>query len=254
MIALMSSVPEEGRSIIKQLKKKSVMGGKPLHQGVLQGKEAVYIISGMGKTNAAHAATILLEKFSPKLLVLLGVGGAYPSSGLTIGDMVVAEKEVYGDEGVMLKDDFHGTEFMGIPLLKKGSRKYFNEFPLDKSLIRRAKNILFPFFFRPPLVMQGKKGLKEKRGAFKIQSGTFVTVSTCTGTGKKALDLEKRFGALCENMEGASVAHVCAMYDTPMIELRGISNIVSERDKDKWNIRLAAAHCQEAAMELLKNF
>ena len=254
MIALMSSVPEEGNLLARQLKRKTLLAGKPVYTGRINDKAVVYMISGMGKTNASHAATILLEKFSPKILVLLGVGGAYPSTGLTIGDMVVAEKEVYGDEGVMLKDDFHGTEFMGIPLLKKGSRRYFNEFPLDKSLIRRAKNILSPFFFRPPLVMQGKKGLKEKRGEFKIQSGTFVTVSTCTGTGKKALDLEKRFGALCENMEGASVAHVCAMYDTPMIELRGISNIVSERDKDKWNIRLAAAHCQEAAMELLKNF
>jgi len=254
MIALMSSVPEEGNLLARQLKRKTLLAGKPVYTGRINDKAVVYMISGMGKTNASHAATILLEKFSPKILVLLGVGGAYPSTGLTIGDMVVAEKEVYGDEGVMLKDDFHGTEFMGIPLLKKGSRKYFNEFPLDKSLIRRAKNILSPFFFRPPLVIQDKKGLKEKREEFKIQSGTFVTVSTCTGTGKKALDLEKRFGALCENMEGASVAHVCAMYDTPMIELRGISNIVSERDKDKWNIRLAAAHCQEAAMELLKNF
>ena len=254
MIALMSSVFEEGNLLARQLQRKTLLAGKPVYTGRINDKAVVYMISGMGKTNAAHAATILLEKFSPKILVLLGVGGAYPSTGLTIGDMVLAEKEVYGDEGVMLKDDFHGTEFMGIPLLKKGSRKYFNEFPLDKSLIRRAKNILFPFFFRPPLVIQDKKGLKEKREEYKIQSGTFVTVSTCTGTGKKALDLEKRFGALCENMEGASVAHVCTMYDTPMIEIRGISNIVSDRDKDKWNIRLAAENCQEAAMELLKNF
>jgi futalosine hydrolase len=240
MIALMSAVPEEGYSIIKQLKKKSVMGAKPVHQGVLHGKKAVYIISGMGKTNAAHAATILMERFSPRILIVLGVGGAYPSAGLSVGDIVVAEKEVYGDEGVLLKDDFHGTEFMGIPLLKKGRKKYFNEFRLDTMLVKK--------------VLEAPLGIRHHASRVaKVRAGTFVTVSTCTGTGKKALELERRFGALCENMEGASVAHVCAMYDTPVIEIRGISNIVSDRDKDKWDIRLAAANCQEAVMELLKN-
>ena len=250
MIALMSSVPEEGQSIIKQLKKKYVMGGKPVHQGVLHGKEAVYITSGMGKTNAAHAATILLEKFSPKILVLLGVGGAYPSTGLTIGDVVVAEKEIYGDEGVMVKNTFHGTDFIGIPLLRKERKKYFNEFRLDKILVKKAVSAIKPVSFAHPPVPPLPRG---GEGGVKVKSGTFVTVSTCTGTEKKALELGKRFGALCENMEGASVAHVCAIYDTPMIELRGISNIVSDRDKDKWHIRLAAANCQEAVMELLKN-
>ena len=240
MIALMSAVPEEGYSILKQLKKKSVMGGKPAHQGVLHDKEAVYIISGMGKTNAAHAATILLEKFSPKLLVLFGVGGAYPSTGLTIGDVVVAEKEVYGDEGVMVKNTFHGTEFIGIPLLKKGRRKYFNEFRLDTMLVEKALEATQRITHHAPCATKGR-------------AGTFVTVSTCTGTGKKALELEKRFCALCENMEGASVAHVCAMYGIPVIEIRGISNIVGDRDKDRWNVRLAAANCQEAVKELLKD-
>jgi len=253
MIALISSVPEEGALLARQLKRKTLLAGKPVYKGRINNKAVVHITSGMGKTNAAHAATILLEKFSPEMLVLFGIGGAYPSAGLTIGDIVVAEKEVYGDEGVMLKDEFHGTEFIGIPLLRKRRRNYFNEFPLNKPLIRRAKNILSPLFFCPPSANQGKKGLKEKRGECKIQSGTFVTVSTCTGTVKKALELEKRFGALCENMEGASVAHVCAMYDTPVIEIRGISNIVSNRDKHKWDIRFAAANCQEAVIALLKN-
>jgi futalosine hydrolase len=245
MIGLISSVPEEGTLFIRQLKKKALLAGRPVYAGRIRGKDAIYIISGLGKTNAAHAATILLEKFSPKILVLFGVGGAYPSAGLGIGDIAMAEREVYGDEGVMVKGGFCGTEFIGIPLLRRGKRSYFNEFPLDKALIRRAKNIL---------VSRSRKGPKEKQGEFKIQSGTFVTLSTCTGTGKKASELERRFGALCENMEGASVAHICAIYDTPMIEIRGISNIVSDRDKDRWDIPLAAAHCQEAAMELLRNF
>lgn len=240
MIALMSSVPEEGTLLVRQLKGQTLLAGKPVYKGTINDKAVIYIISGMGKTNAAHAATILMEKFSPKILILFGVGGAYPSAGLAVGDIVVAEKEVYGDEGVMLKDDFHGTEFMGIPLLKKGRKKYYNEFRLNTMLVKKVLETARRIRYHTSCVL-------------KVGMGTFVTVSTCTGTRKKALELEERFGALCENMEGASVAHVCAMYDIPVIEIRGISNIVSNRDKDKWNVPLAAANCQEAVMELLKD-
>ncbi|MCL5021784.1 MAG: futalosine hydrolase [Nitrospirae bacterium] len=235
----MSSVPEEGNLLIRQLEKKSVMAGKPLYRGRVRGKEVVYIISGMGKTNAAHASTLVLEKFSPDVLILFGVGGAYPSSGLRVGDIAVAEKELYGDEGVMTAEGFQGTEFIGIPLAAEGGRKYFNEFPLDKELVGRALGSL-AFATRP------------SAGSIAAGSGRFVTVSTCTGTRKRALELQKRFGGICENMEGAAAAHLCALYRIRMAEIRGISNIVGVRDRAKWDIRLAAENCQEAVMTVLK--
>jgi len=240
MITLLSAVPEEGKFFARQLKEKSLIGGKPVRRGVIYGKDVIHITSGLGKTNAAHAATILLEKFSPDILIVLGVGGAYPSSGLAVGDIAVAEKEVYGDEGVMMKGNFHGTEFMGIPLLKKGRKKYFNEFPLKRMLVERA-------------VEAAQRIRHHSEGISRVGIGTFVTVSTCTGAREKALELERTFSALCENMEGAAVVHVCATYDLPVIELRGISNIVGDRDKNKWNVRLASARCQAAIKELLKD-
>ena len=140
MIALISSVPEEGKKIVREIKTPDVFVSPHLRviRGKIYNKDVVYAISGMGKTNAAHVTTILIEKFSPDMIVLFGVGGAYPASGLKIGDIAVAEKEVYGDEGVLTKEGFLGTEIIGIPLLKKGRRKYFNEFQLDKSLIKRV--------------------------------------------------------------------------------------------------------------------
>lgn len=239
MIALISSVPEEGKLFTRQLKKKSIVAGKLLHRGRIHEKNVVYIISGMGKANAAHAATILLERFSPDALVLFGVGGAYPSSGLNVGDIAVAEKELYGDEGVMTGDGFQGTEFIGIPLAAKGGRKYFNEFPLDKELVGKALESL-EFVSQP------------SAGSIAAGSGRFVTVSTCTGTRKRALELQKRFGGICENMEGAATAHICTLYGVRMAEIRGISNIVGVRDRATWDIRLAAEHCQKVVMEVLK--
>lgn len=239
MLGLISSIPGEGKLFIRQLKKKSSMSGKAVYQGLINETDVVYIISGMGKTNAAHAATVLIEKFSPDDVILFGAGGAYPSAGLKVGDIAVAEEEIYGDEGVSARDGFHDTELIGIPLLKKGARKYFNRFPLDRKLAAKAVE-------SPRLVTRRASPIPV------VKSGVFVTVSACTGTRKRALQIERRFGAICENMEGAAVAHVCAIYGTPMTEIRGISNIVEDRDRSKWNIELAAENCQRAVMEMLK--
>lgn len=240
-IGLLSAVPFEGSVILKNLKKVSdkVSGDVTFYNGKIHNKSVIYLTSGIGKTNASHATTILIEKFSPGVIIHFGVGGAYPSSGLKTGDIAVAEKEVYGDEGVCLKDGFHTSEVIGIPFLVKKRKRYFNEFPLDKKLLRNMFNYLKITHCPLPL-------------APKIKSGPFVTVSTCTGTLKRARELEKRFNAICENMEGAAVAHICTLYGIPLVEIRGISNIVEDRDTSKWDLRLAAEKCQKVVMELLK--
>jgi futalosine hydrolase len=234
-IGLISSVSEEGDLILSHIGtvgglKKETAGLSPIVSWNFSGKDIVYIVSGMGKVNAAHAATVLLERFSPRLVILFGVGGAYPSSGLKVGDVVAAEKEIYGDEGVLTPQGFRETDFIGIPLLEKGGKRYFNEFPL----------------LPPPLSLGAGRGAE-------VRFGGFVTVSTCTGARDRAEELEKRLGAICENMEGAAVAQICAMYDTKLIEIRGISNIVEDRDRRKWDLGLASARSQELVMELLKD-
>jgi len=127
----------EGGLLIRNLTGKT-KGEGICHVGRLAGKQVILAVSGIGKVNAAHACTRLINNFSPAVIMNIGIGGAYHSSGLKIGDIAVAEKEIYGDEGVLLKDGFHGIDLTGMPLLKKGRKKYFNEFPLDTGLVRKA--------------------------------------------------------------------------------------------------------------------
>jgi len=247
IIGLISSVPAEGGLFIKKLRRTDKNTGDypEIYIGNLSGKEVVYSVSGIGKTNASHAATLLIRDYSPAIIINFGVGGAYPSAGLKVGDIAVATKEIYADEGVLVKEGFSNMQVTGIPIFKRGNEKYFNEFPLDKAFFKKAvKSFGSSHPPIPPLVRGGEGGVKFK-------SGAFVTVSACTGTIKRALELEKRFKAICENMEGASIAHLCCLYKIPCIEIRGISNIVEDRDTEKWNIRLAAENCQKALINLL---
>lgn len=230
----MTSVFSEGtmfRSMFKSIGE-TLPGHPAFYAGAVAGGRVVLGTSGMGKTNAAHAVTILIERFSPSCIVNFGIGGAYPSSGLGVGDIAVAEKEVYADEGVLLKDGLHSFEITGIPLLKVRGRKYFNEFPADKRLTKQA--------------------LKAASSTAHCKSGIFLTVSACTGTGKRAAELAGKFGPICENLEGAAVAHICRIYGVPFVEIRGISNIVEDRNMKKWEIKTASENCQKAVLHFLE--
>ena len=52
----------------------------------------------------------------------------------------------------------------------------------------------------------------------------------CSGLAVRGNELAARFNAICENMEGAAAAQVCTLYEVPFLELRGISNLVEDRN------------------------
>ncbi|HEC97468.1 MAG TPA: futalosine hydrolase [Nitrospirae bacterium] len=248
MTGLICAVEFEYEEVLKNLSRRRHVeyGGLIFCRGLLRGRPLVLVASGVGKTNAAHAATLFLEKFRPEIIINFGVGGAYPESGISVGGIAVADQEIYGDEGVVTPDGFMDMRGMGIPLLsnpvpcsglnaKRPQRNLFNRIPIHSMPIKKACRILKKLSFSP-----GK--------------GPFVTLSTVTGTAARAAELQRRYSAICENMEGASVAHICMLYGVPFLEIRGISNIVEDRDKRRWRLKEAAAECQRAVMGVVSQW
>ncbi len=235
-LALLSSMPFESDQILARMKNVSStrIAGKKVYKGRISDIDILISITGIGTVNAAHSATCIVEKFPVGKIINLGAGGAYPGAGLNVGDVVIAAKEIYGDQGVMSASGLKGLTEIGIPLVQIGRKKYFNEFPLN-----------------PPSPPFFKGGNKMGKGNFNIKTGNFVTGSAASGTQKRAKELEHRFKAICENMEGAAIAHVCAIYRIPMTEIRGISNIVGIRDKRKWSLKLASENSQKAFLDMI---
>jgi futalosine hydrolase len=132
----------------------------------------------------------------------------------------------------MTSDGWKPMEFTGFPLLKNDV-EYFNTFVMDRKLSQLAIDV-------------------SKDIGLKVHSGNFITVSQCSGTRKTGEEMRERFNGICENMEGAAVAHICAKYKVPMIEIRGISNIIEDRDLKKWNIPLAVSNCSKAVNEVVR--
>jgi futalosine hydrolase len=176
------------------------------------------IETGIGPVNAAHAVTVAIIQQRPDRIVVCGVGGAYPSSGLRIGDVICADTEVYGDLGAQTPAGFLDMKMLGFPVVAQPVR-LFNELPMQ----------VFP---------TGRRG-------------RFVTVSTCTGTGLDAREIETRTGGVVENMEGAAAVHVAHLHAVPIGEVRAISNIVTDRDTSTWRLKEAAHAAQEALLAWL---
>ena len=71
------------------------------------------VVTGVGQVNMAHALTLAIEQQRPDGIIVVGIAGAYPGSGLSIGDVVCAESETFGDLGVETPDGFlELTEFL----------------------------------------------------------------------------------------------------------------------------------------------
>lgn len=234
-LALVCSVPLECERLRAKLAdaREVRVGRKPAWTGRLEGAAVVLLPGGMGKTNAAHALTALLETQPVRGVVGFGIAGAYPGSGLAVGSVALATAAVYGDEGVQAPGGWMSTEGIGIPLWQGGQGRTFNEFPLDPALVGRARAAL-------------------EGAGFDVRTGPFVTVSCCSGTAALGEAMAARFpGALCEGMEGAALAHVAAIYDVPLLEVRAVSNLVEDRDMSRWRIREAAETAQAAVRAIV---
>lgn len=191
--------------------------------GRLAGTDVALANTGIGKVNAAAGTAIALATVRPSHVVLVGIGGAYPGSGLALGEVAVAASETHLDSGVGQGAAWQGLEAIGFPLLATEPPTY-NRIELDHALATSAATAA------------GAKALP------------FATGEAVTESPARARMLERRHGAAVESMEGAAVAQVAVAHGVPFVELRAVSNVVGVRDKADWRIAEAIANACAAAV------
>ena len=197
-------------------------------------------ISGCDKANAAHVLTCLLQAMRPKPLLVLqvGVGGAFPSvepgTGARIGDIVIATREIYSDTGSSSPAGWLSADELGLPLAWVNGGELGGDFPLDARLVEAAAAAI------------DIEAWPEPRP--KVVIGPCVTASRVTGLRAQGEEVVRKWGAVGESMEGAAAAHICALYGMPFLEVRGISNLVVDRDRTSWEVDRAVAVAARAAL------
>jgi futalosine hydrolase len=234
-IVIIAAVPQEVELLEKALEYSGRVksGGYEYVEGTIGSLRVVVCAGGVGKVNAAAAAAVMIDRYQPQLVINTGCAGAYVGSGLSIGNLVVASEEVLADDGVVVADGWKDLRYMNIPSVEQGGLTCYNTLPLSRHASEKA--------------MQ----MADYYGVF-LMRGRSATVSTCSGTRQYGLDLANRWNAVMENMEGGAVAQVCLRCGVDCLEIRGISNLVEERDLKKWNIPKAVEAAQRFVLKYLE--
>ena len=174
----------------------------------LSARDGIEILAvGVGPVEAAAGTARALAAQHYDAVVNAGIAGGFRDR-CTVGDAVVCSREDYAELG--LED---GTAF---PL------------PGGLELVRHVEAA--PELLRPFL-----------SGTVPAIVGRGVTSAIVTSTTSRALVLAHRFRADVESMEGFAVLRAAQAAGVPAIEIRGVSNIVGERESNGWDFRAGAA-------------
>ena len=190
-------------------------------------KHLRFLLGGVGPVETALKLSEYLaagEQQKPSAVINIGLAGAYPETGLELLDLCLAENEFFGDLGINISEKIEPLD---------GSFAPPAEFALDPQLLAVA-------------------GRSLERSGIKYRTGNFVTVSAASGTVARGKYLQDKFTAICENMEGAAVARVCQNFALPCLEIRCVSNMVIDRDDQRWLTTEAAGSCGQAVTIVLE--
>ncbi len=227
-VGIIGAMDVEVNSLASMLENKKTESflGLEFNTGTLLGKKIAVVKCGIGKVFAAMAASAMIARYSPRLIVNTGVGGAL-SSGLSPTDTVIAERLVQHDMDTSALGDAKG--------LVSGINKIY--FEADA----RANEIL--------LKSAEKLSLKARLGA--VASGDKFVAEKCE---KKRIVRE--FSAdVCE-MEGAAIAQVAFVNNTPFAVVRAISDSADEGSSMDYMefLPIAAENSTKLTLALIKEY
>jgi adenosylhomocysteine nucleosidase len=180
--------------------------------GSLKDRRVVVAYSGIGKANAAMAATVLVQQFQPTHVLFTGIaGGLNPDLGP--GDVVIGAKTAYHDFGTWTPEGFRvgSTKhpFTGQP------NPLF--FPADAGLLGVAEKAAAELKLGPVMTATGARTPR-------VVTGVIVTGDAYVASPAKQEALRKEFKADATEMEGAAVAQICWQQRVPCLIVRSLSD------------------------------
>jgi futalosine hydrolase len=196
---------------------------KPFFSALETSQTSMTFVSGVG----CFETTLNLTRFFCRSnrenitrVVHVGIAGAFQNGGAAPLDICVAKEEIFADFGICCNERIESFNFAECP----ETTQFLNE-----SCVKELNH-----FF-------------EQQGIPYV-NGTFLTVNSVSGTGKRGDYLQKKHHALCENMEGFAVARVCKEFQIPCLEVRCVSNLVEDRNRSNWVIDEA---CEKLGQSLV---
>ncbi|HCT91998.1 MAG TPA: 5'-methylthioadenosine/adenosylhomocysteine nucleosidase [Lachnospiraceae bacterium] len=197
-IGIIGAMDEEVAKLKEQMEHARVVKKAQMdfYQGVLGGKQAVVVRSGIGKVNAALCAQILVDDFQVDALINTGIAGSL-RNWIDIGDIVVSTDA--------LQHDMDATNF-GYPV-GQIPRMDVLSFKADESLVKLAKEVC-----------------EEVNPEISVYCGRVVSGDQFVSEDGVKKRILEAFAGYCTEMEGAAIAQAAYLNGVPFVILRAISD------------------------------
>jgi len=196
-IGIIAAMAEELEILLKDLtlESKKEKANMTFHKGKLYEKDVVAVVCGIGKVNSAICTQILVSEYNVDKVINVGVAGGIGKE-IYPGDIVIAENLVQHDMDTTAFGDKMGQ----IPRLDTF------DFKCDKEMVSLAKRAC------------------EEITELNSFTGRIASGDQFVANLEKIQWLDKEFGAISCEMEGASIAQVCYLNSIPFVVIRSISD------------------------------
>ncbi|WP_017446088.1 5'-methylthioadenosine/S-adenosylhomocysteine nucleosidase [Gayadomonas joobiniege] len=223
---IIGALPQETEILLSQMQacQSHVIGPCTFYQGQLNGQDVVLLQSGVGKTAAAMAATLLIDQYRPARILNTGSAGGF-AHYCEVGDIVISTQVRHHDVDVTAFGLEMGQGY-GFPAA----------FESDPKLVELALE------------------------AAKQQNCQAFTGLICTGD--SFMDCPTRVDKarndfpemLAAEMEAAAIAQVCAQFSVPFVVVRALSDIAGKASHQSFTASLATAvkHSSQLVMDTIK--
>jgi adenosylhomocysteine nucleosidase len=214
-----------------------VHGPTQVWTGRHEGADLVLALAGIGKVNAAAAATVLLSAYGAEALIFSGVAGGLDPD-LPVGSVLLADRLAIHDYGVMSAGQFTPTASGLIPI---GAP---------------------PLTVLPPVPAAVADVLARLADAVRgqlegpVRLGGVVTADYFLNCGETRGQLRARFGAAAIDMESGAVNQVAEAWGAPLYVIRTLSDLAGEESHVTYGEMAAlaarnSALCVEALLAIL---
>jgi futalosine hydrolase len=187
-----------------------------------KGHQFELLVTGAGILPTCCRLLPYIQKRKPDLVIQAGIAGRF-NTALRIGEVVVVATDTLGDTGAEENGRFQ--TLFDLHLADP------DEKPYTAGWLPNRHSILTELPHR---------------------NVRAVTVSKISDSHTQKQQLENKFHADIESMEGAAFHFVCLEENIPFLQLRSISNDVGERDKTKWSMQEAIHNLNEALLNLFE--
>ncbi len=240
-IGILCAIPQELAHLRGALEQASSeeLAHTRFDRGRLDGYEVVLVGAGIGKVNTALTATLLAHRFGVRTIVFSGVAGGLDPE-LAIGDVVIADRTIQHDAGVIEDGRIHTYQAGHVPFFNPTDRLGW---AVDPELLERVRARLEGVTL-PPLPARAGGSDRPPRIVF----GTILTGDQylhCEATRQR---LFTELGGRAIEMEGGALAQVCEAFGLPWLDIRALSDLAGRDSRFDFAAFVDAVAASSAAI------